>query len=877
MRVPGWIKRFSLALRPDFLANSLRTQRRVAAGLQLECLEERLVPAVRLNSSFDGLAYSDTQGFVPPDTNAAVGFNRVVEVVNSDLAIYDKATGGLLFKQYLNGFFGATGSYLPFDPLVTYDDLANRFVVVALQRDDGSQQSTLFVGVSNSSDPLGGFSTRSINVKRFNGAGQGLWGDNPRVGWNADAYVVTLNMFTFPASSAAFDHVQVVTLQKNAANVFQVDRPSASDVSNLDPARMHGSLPGGPMWFTETASLSSIRVVQMTNLLSQTPTFADYNVSVPSFSSPPNASQLGGVITTGDTRILACEYRSGHLVATHTVGNGGVAHARWYDFSVAGGSPLLIQSGEINDGSGKNTFYPSIAINVNGDLGMTFVQSASNEYLSMWVTGRRSTDAFGLMKAPQLVESGQNTYTDYTGSPYRTGDYSGISVDPSDGLEFWAANEYATVYDTDNWGTQVVSFTMIPNPYRADSVGIFSPSNANWSLRNSNTAGPPDIGPFAYGSPNWKPVVGDWYGQGVTTVGAIDPNTATWYLRNSNSSGPPDIYPFQFGSASWTPIVGNWDGQGSSLAGFVDRSTMTWYLLSSNSVGAPLYTAPFQFGLPGWIPVVGDWTGSGRTTIGAVDPNSMTWYLSKNFSEQTVDFQPFQYGLQGWVPITGDWTGSGRTTIGVVDTSSMTWFLRNSNDGIYADTIFQYGSPGSIPVVGHWIPGTSSPWGEGGQPNSRTNSRYLKSDKGRGLVGAGGDTGLYNDGLFDGRQVLVDWFSAIRDNDSTYLDGRTDYVALRITREEPFGFPRQKLDQSCSSGSPDVDVVAAWHRGASERAIFGIAIDLSAEGLVGRQSSIDGKARAGLACFPPVFEMRTRQSKIDGPLATFGDRVDLIV
>ncbi|MCC6421037.1 MAG: hypothetical protein IT429_22600, partial [Gemmataceae bacterium] len=35
---------------------------------------------------------------------------------------------------------------------------------------------------------------------------------------------------------------------------------------------------------------------------------------------------------------------------------------------------------------------------------------------------------------------------------------------------------------------------------------------------------------------------------------------ATWYLKNSNSPGAPDYGPFAYGAAGWRPVVGDWDG-----------------------------------------------------------------------------------------------------------------------------------------------------------------------------------------------------------------------------------------------------------------------------------------------------------------------------
>src|SRR5262249_5317008 len=161
----------------------------------------------------------------------------------------------------------------------------------------------------------------------------------------------------------------------------------------------------------------------------------------------------------------------------------------------------------------------------------------------------------------------------------------------------------------------------------------FDPGSGRWYLRDSNSSGPPNVQPpFVYGLHGWVPLTGDWNGDGQTTVGVFDPSgfaspgAGVWYLRNSNSSGPPDVGPFPFGARNWIPVAGDWDGNGTTTVGVFDPATATWYLRNSNSPGIP-DVKPFVYGLPGWIPVAGDWDGDGTTTIGVVDPATMTWYL----------------------------------------------------------------------------------------------------------------------------------------------------------------------------------------------------------------------------------------------------------
>ncbi|MCI0458277.1 MAG: Ig-like domain repeat protein [Gemmataceae bacterium] len=94
------------------------------------------------------------------------------------------------------------------------------------------------------------------------------------------------------------------------------------------------------------------------------------------------------------------------------------------------------------------------------------------------------------------------------------------------------------------------------------NIGVVEP-DGTWKLKNFNLAGPPDF-TFAFGTPNFSNyVVGDWDGNGTYTPGVADPDsggTLTWSLRNSNSGGPPDAAPpFQFGSAASLPVAGDWN------------------------------------------------------------------------------------------------------------------------------------------------------------------------------------------------------------------------------------------------------------------------------------------------------------------------------
>ena len=123
-----------------------------------------------------------------------------------------------------------------------------------------------------------------------------------------------------------------------------------------------------------------------------------------------------------------------------------------------------------------------------------------------------------------------------------------------------------------------------------------------------------------------------------------------WYLRNTNSAGPPDVTPFGFGVAADTPVAGDWDGDGDDTPG-VFRSPNSWFL--NDDFGGPA-DYNFSFGTSGDKPVAGDWDGDGDVTPGIVRGN--TWHLNNGF-DGTAEIT-FSFGSSTDVFLVGNWDGA---------------------------------------------------------------------------------------------------------------------------------------------------------------------------------------------------------------------------
>lgn len=447
---------------------------------------EVAAPAPRIpvisTASFAGMNFADGGGSVPPDTIAAAGPDHIVEVVNSTIAIYDRTTGAAApgFPTPLETFFGATpGSTCIFDPVVAYDEIAERFYVGALDVPEvcgiaPSATAKLRYAVSDNFDPTAGFTHKHVidaeeTSNSVCGNSTPVGGDFTRTGWNFDAHVFAFNMFDFPGS--CFDHVAIIAIDKNTIDTgalafTHIDFNGFQNFT-LVPARMHDASNGDPMWLVEEASSgNALNVVRIDGILTNSPAIAATTIAVAGYGNTPNAAQKGGGFTmdAGDTGILHVESRGERLVAAQTVGLSGAAKARWYELDISG-TPALTQMGTIDPGSGVHTYYPSIAIAPNGDLGMTFMQSSKKEFVSMYVTGQSFGDPPGTMQTPKLVKAGLRNYTAFDCTKKdgcRAGDYSGITVDPDTPDTFCAANEYATANTSENWGTWIACFKLAP-------------------------------------------------------------------------------------------------------------------------------------------------------------------------------------------------------------------------------------------------------------------------------------------------------------------------------------------------------------------------------------------------------------------------------
>lgn len=100
---------------------------------------------------------------IPPDTMGAVGPDKVFVNVNSNYRVQDKTTGAALSTVSIETFWSSTGASGIFDPRVQYDPYNNRWILAATSN-SGTGNSSILVGLSATSDPLGSFTLFRFKV-----------------------------------------------------------------------------------------------------------------------------------------------------------------------------------------------------------------------------------------------------------------------------------------------------------------------------------------------------------------------------------------------------------------------------------------------------------------------------------------------------------------------------------------------------------------------------------------------------------------------------------------------------------------------------------------------------------------------------------------
>ena len=165
----------------------------------------------------------------------------------------------------------------------------------------------------------------------------------------------------------------------------------------------------------------------------------------------------------------------GTLVMNHTVDVGSNrAGIRWYELRDTGSGWGVHQEGTYAPADAHSRWMGSIAMNGNGDIALGYSISSSSLFPSIRFTGQTAASSgTGIMDIAEteIVAGGGVQQSSYN----RWGDYTTMSVDPSDNETFWYTGEYYANSGSFDFKTRIAAFTLgdgTPPPPPPDPVSV---------------------------------------------------------------------------------------------------------------------------------------------------------------------------------------------------------------------------------------------------------------------------------------------------------------------------------------------------------------------------------------------------------------------
>lgn len=458
------------------------------------------LPAKAPMLSFDAAITRST----PSDPTGAAGPNHYVNGWNSAFSIFDKSGNQIVPPASLASIGGEFANETLGDPIVLYDEFADRFLITQFS----DTPESFLVAVSQTSDPVNG----GWNTYRF--PTNGVLPDYPKISVWSDGYYVTTNKNSNSADTSQVVYVfeRDKMLLGQSAKVVSFPLPGIRTNGFYSPAGFHamgGELPpkgNSPIIYLQDdawAGVSedhlkfwNINVNWNTPLSSTiaesqeldssngvTPFIATFDGGAFSNLAQPGESPDIDVLQA--TMMYMTQYRrfptynAAVLNFVVDVDATAAEHAgiRWYELRQAsnGGLWTVFQEGTYAPDK-SDRFSGSIGMDANGNIGLGFtILDDSPEtpiFPSIRYTGRFSGDPAGQMtiKEEVIVEGLSPDPSS------RYGDYAHLTVDPADDLTFWHNAEY---FDSPDRKNRVGVFKLAPD-FRNDVgiVALINPTNA---------------------------------------------------------------------------------------------------------------------------------------------------------------------------------------------------------------------------------------------------------------------------------------------------------------------------------------------------------------------------------------------------------------
>ena len=442
--------------------------------------------------NFEG---NSANGSAPSDVNGAVGATQYVQWVNSNagLSIFNKATGAVQLGPISGntpwaGFVGSPGADAcrtsgQGDILAQYDKLAGRWVLSQfawLNANTNTGPYYQCVAVSTTNDATGTYNRYAFTS--LNAAGANVFNDYGKVGVWPDAYYFTYVLFT-PLATGNYLGPQVCGYDRAAmlaglvatakckefGTAFGPLLSSDVDGTTPPPAGSPNFLMGFDFNFAAAGNLLQMwKYSFTTNVLSARTDIpvTPFTIGCPSsfggacVHQPTISTRLDSLADRPMYRLPYRNYGSREvLVLNHSVQQPGAAAngplgVRWYELRNPNAAVSVYQQGTYAPDTGSR-WMGSVAMDKKGNMALGYSVSSDAVFPGVRYSGRLRSEPSGFLETEASIIAGTGSQT---GTGNRWGDYSSMSIDPTDDCTFWYTQQYIASTGGFNWKTRIASF-----------------------------------------------------------------------------------------------------------------------------------------------------------------------------------------------------------------------------------------------------------------------------------------------------------------------------------------------------------------------------------------------------------------------------------
>lgn len=417
----------------------------------------------------DGLS-GNTQ---PPDPSGAAGPGQFLEIAHfTRYRLYDSLGNVLIGATQTNALwsqFGLTGCG---DPIVMYDKEAGRWFISEF----ACQGNVLLIAISSNSDAGGTYYSYEFNTPNFP--------DYPKYGIWHDAYYCTTNESTSTLYAMERDSMIVGA----SARMIRRTVPSLGGFGfqTLTPSDWDGTEPDQSLPATAWRHVDD--EAHSPGTADPTKDYVEYWEFTPNFNNP------GSSLLSGPERIDVAEFDSdinGYfafsgiiqphpsisldplrevfmqklqfrdmgsydvMMGAHVtdVDGNDWAGMRWYEFRKYDTTDWIVHQQGTYAPDLANRWMGCVSMDKHGNIALAYNVASSTIFPSLRYTGRLAGDPLGTMTMEE-----QEISTGFANNPsIRYGDYSAISINPSDDETFWFIGEFNPA---SAWSTGIAKFKL---------------------------------------------------------------------------------------------------------------------------------------------------------------------------------------------------------------------------------------------------------------------------------------------------------------------------------------------------------------------------------------------------------------------------------